>query len=317
MEELRHILDSKKIHHAYLFCGPKGSRKEKAAILFCKSLLCKNQIENGCGTCSECIRIESENHPSVAVLYPDGATIKIQQIKELQKRFALRGIEGEYQIYIIHHADTMSLEAANSLLKFLEEPTGSTIAILLAEQAERLLPTILSRCQKVRFSHTQERDVIETLLERGVNRSLAELVSRLWNDVDAIIELLESEKFATIQKIMVQLNEDLRTQKHQYVLLLESEWFSKKPTLKDTEYLIDYMLFWFRDLLFRELDFQNRCVFPDSDMSKYRNVFTVDVLEGWISDIIKIKQKLHYNINPQLALEALLLQMQEELMCIG
>ncbi|OEF95738.1 DNA polymerase III subunit delta' [Desulfuribacillus alkaliarsenatis] len=317
MKVLQRIIESQKIQHAYLFAGPHGSEKDKAALYFAKTLLCANKKPGGCLECIECQRIDNDNQPSLLTIRPDGATIKIQQIKELQKVISYKGITGLYQVYIIEEADKMTVEAANSLLKFLEEPTGNTVAILLSEQPERLLPTIISRCQLVKFSSPSELIIEQELASSGLEPKLAKVASRIWQDANHIVQMAESEKFATIQKIVVQLTEDLLKDKHQYMLLLETEWFSKKPSMSDTEYLVDYMLYWFRDLLLMELGLESKSIFPAEDLKPYRYRFSVDILEKWISDIMKLKVNLRYNINIQLALEAMLLRMQEELMCTG
>jgi len=317
MEMIDQIIKSGNISHAYLFCGPKGSDRTEAALYFVKSLLCGQGISGGCDSCSECTRINHGNHPSFITIQPDGTTIKIAQVKELQRRFAYKSVDGNYQIYLIEDADTLSLEAANSLLKFLEEPIGSTVGILLAEQPEQLVSTIVSRCQIIRFRSINANNVFDAIVKQGVNEQQAGFLSKIWHDSDKIVELVTSEKFATIQKIVVQLNEDFLKSNHTYLLLLDREWFNKKPSGEDTEYLLDYLLYWFRELLVRELQLVDRYLFPEQEVMKYQHSFSVDNLQIWIADIIKMKQKLRYNLNAQLAIEALLLRMQEELMCVG
>jgi len=317
MEIIDQIIKSGNISHAYLFCGPKGSDKAEAALYFVKSLLCKQGVSGGCDSCTECTRINHGNHPSFITIQPDGATIKIAQVKELQRRFAYKSVDDNYQIYLIEAAETLSLEAANSLLKFLEEPVGLTVGILLVEQPEQLVSTIVSRCQTIRFRSINSNGVLDAVVKQGVNEQQAVFLSKIWHDSDKIVELIKSEKFATIQKIVVQLNEDFLKNKHTYLLLLDREWFSKKPSSEDTDYMLDYLLYWFRELLVRELQLVDRYLFPEQEIIKYQHSFSVDKLQIWIADIIKTKQKLRYNLNTQLAIEALLLKMQEELMCIG
>ncbi|OEH84322.1 DNA polymerase III subunit delta' [Desulfuribacillus stibiiarsenatis] len=317
MEQLKPILQSNHIHHAYLFCGPKGSEKDHAAIYFARSLLCQQEPIGGCGICSDCLRVEHGNHPSLVSIQPDGSKIKLQQLKELQKRFALKTIEGTYQIYILEEADKMTTEAANSLLKFLEEPVGATVAILLAEQPGALLPTIVSRCQMIRFHRIDASIIAKAYMDKGVAKEQADFLSQIWSDVDQVVEMMETEKFATIQKLVVQLSEDLLKKRHQYLVILDTEWFAKKPSAFDIDFLIDYILFWFRDLLVRELNLETRGLFPDQEILKYRNSFSTDILQKWIQEIMRTKQALRYNVNPHLAVESLFLKMQEELMCTG
>lgn len=311
------LLENNRIQHAYLFSGQKGVKRLQAAINFAKQIICSEKELGSCGTCSDCTRIDTGNHPAVTIVRPDGNTVKIQQIKELQRRFSLKGMEGSHQVYIIEDADRMTLEASNSLLKFLEEPEGDTVAILLVEEPEQLVATIVSRCQLIRLDQSTTDVIAKELIEAGVPVDIAKVLSRIWNEVDKVAELVKTEKFATIQKIVVQLTEDLIKGKHQYMLLLDTEWFAKKPTLADTEYLLDYILFWFREILLHELGLGDRGVFLESQVQDYQRVFSINTLQHWLSEIIQTKQKLRYNVNVQLTIEAMLLRMQEELMCTG
>ncbi|QOY38292.1 DNA polymerase III subunit delta' [Anaerobacillus isosaccharinicus] len=130
-----------RVAHAYLFEGGNGVGKREVSIRFAKSLLCEATTEP-CGECHHCKRIDSRNHPSLYRIRPDGQSIKVDQIRELQKHIQVKSMEGSKRIYIIEHADKMNVQAANSLLKFLEEPKGEVVALLLTERPNKILPTI-------------------------------------------------------------------------------------------------------------------------------------------------------------------------------
>src|SRR5690606_36803569 len=101
--------------------------------------------------CTQCKRIQSGNHPDVHIIKPDGQSIKIEQISFLQKEFTYTGLESNRKVYIIEEADKMTVNAANRLLKFLEEPNQETVAILITSQIGKMLDTIVSRCQRITF----------------------------------------------------------------------------------------------------------------------------------------------------------------------
>src|SRR5690606_20018606 len=186
-----------RLAHAYLFEGQKGTGKKAVSQLLTKSLFC-SQLKDGvipCETCHNCKRINSGNHPDVHVIEPDGTFIKKEQIQYLQEEFSKTAVESNRKVYTIVHADKMTVSAANSLLKFLEEPTGHTIAILLTEQGQQILPTILSRCQWIHFRPFTMSHLVEKLVENGVQPSKGLLIAHMTNNVEEGVALSRDEWF--------------------------------------------------------------------------------------------------------------------------
>ena len=148
LKMLKNSLLKTRVAHAYLLEGIRGTGKKEIALLITKALFCDSLIDGykPCEACHNCRRINSGNHPDVHKVEPDGLSIKKQQIQDLQEEFSKKGVESARKVYMISDADKMSVSAANSLLKFLEEPNSQTTAFLLSEQPQQLLPTILSRC---------------------------------------------------------------------------------------------------------------------------------------------------------------------------
>lgn len=157
-------LRSEKIAHAYLFRGPEGVGKREAATAFAAQLNCAEQ-ENGaaCRRCPSCRKFFSDNHPDFIHIEPDGAAIKISQIRELKKTLTFPPFEARYRVVLLADIHTMRREAANSMLKTLEEPPDDTIIILTGDEAGTILPTILSRCQIIPFFALPFAQVAETL----------------------------------------------------------------------------------------------------------------------------------------------------------
>src|SRR5699024_10691726 len=124
--------------------------KKAMSFLFAKAYFCEH-LEDivPCGQWHHCRRIQSGNHPDVHYIYPEGQSIKKEQIQQLIRELSFHGVESKKKVYIIEDADKMSTNAANSLLKFLEEPGEMTHALLLTEQVQQMLPTIISRCQRL------------------------------------------------------------------------------------------------------------------------------------------------------------------------
>jgi len=171
VEGLRSALKCGRIAHAYIFSGPVGAGKKKVACGLAASLLCSAQRDGyACGSCKDCIQCKSGNHPDLLEIYPKGASVRIEQIRDMQKHLGFRSFQGGAQVCIINSADTMTTEASNCLLKTLEEPAGKVIFILITTAPGALLPTILSRCQQMQFpvlKFTEEegslREALETL----------------------------------------------------------------------------------------------------------------------------------------------------------
>ncbi len=181
---LRNALDSGKINHAYLFTGPRGTGKTSMARLLAKTLNCTNR-QNGepCNVCEQCVEITAGN--SFNVIEIDAASNRgIDSIRELREKVMVRPEEGKYKIYILDEAHMLTTEAFNALLKTLEEPPEHAIFVMATTDVHKMLPTVLSRCQRFDFKRITTRQIVEHLnfvageeqvkLERGA----AELIAR-------------------------------------------------------------------------------------------------------------------------------------------
>ena len=161
---LKKVLKGDRIPHAYLFTGINGVGKSTTALAFAKAVNCSTDLsDEGCGNCVTCRQLASGNFPDFISLAPDGQNIKIEQIRELNRSLNFKPVSGKYRITIIDRAEMMTEEAANSFLKTLEEPPPGNIIVLKVVDPLDLLPTIISRCQKVPF-HPLTHNVIQNYL---------------------------------------------------------------------------------------------------------------------------------------------------------
>ncbi len=159
------------VSHAYLIEVSDYDKDFPLVILFVKLLLCKNAIKNvkelNCNKCNVCNLIDSNNYPDFKIIEPDGKEIKKQQIISLQDEFKNKSFLNNRQIYVIKEVEKLNLSAANTILKFLEEPEDGIVAILLTTNKFKVLDTIVSRCQNLSISYNELSE--EVLSEENFN----------------------------------------------------------------------------------------------------------------------------------------------------
>lgn len=176
-EFLQKLLKPGSRPHALLFYGMGGIGKKMLALHFAKTFLCKSADKKPCGICESCRLMDIENnsfaHPDFYLLTAEeaGKDIKIEQVKEMAKQAAFAPVLSEHKVCIIDDAGQMTAEAANSLLKLLEEPPPGWLFILITQQAERLLPTVLSRVVRLRFDAPDSSAVQQILKAKDITQN--------------------------------------------------------------------------------------------------------------------------------------------------
>ena len=218
-ETIRRALRTRRVHHAYLFDGPDGVGKELAAFGLAQALVCETPTptHEACGTCSACVRsapdakLRRPKHPDIVVLEralyepaqigrrtPETQDLSIDQIRTLVLSHASYAPhEGRARVFVLRRAEELSIAAANALLKTLEEPIDKMHFVLLTSQPDALLPTILSRVQRVRFAPLPEGVVVDLLAERGIAREVAERVAPLADgSMETALSLCDEEATA-------------------------------------------------------------------------------------------------------------------------
>ncbi len=170
-----------KIPHAYLFEGPAGVGRNIAARALAMIMNCEEPGDDSCGVCTSCRKILGNVHPDVRFLgLPEGKRrIPIEMIRNVQIWMGIRPHEGKAKVLVIDPADLLTEQAANALLKTLEEPRAGSLIILISDHASSLLPTIRSRCQSVRFGVLNESTVVDLLVGNGLEREKALVIAAL------------------------------------------------------------------------------------------------------------------------------------------
>lgn len=303
-----------RISHAYLFQGERGTGKQQLALLLAKSLFCENrQGVEPCNTCNNCIRITSGNHPDVHWIEPEGLSISKEQVEHLQKEFSFTGMESNQKVYVVKDADTMTVNAANSLLKFLEEPSKQTTAMMLTENGGSILPTIRSRCQIIDMKPLNPLQFQKRLMEEGMNKQDAVLMSALTNNLDDAFELSQDEWFVEARALVLQLIEVLTTRPEDIYLFLHRKWLVHFKERKHHERGLDLLLLTLRDSLYHHVENEENMVVlkqGDALLEKMTMTFSSQRLSNLLDLVIEAKRKLLQNVQPVLVMEELVLQMK-------
>ena len=187
-------LQKGQLSHAYLISGSNGTPLLDIAKFFAKSILCDDPSPLACNSCITCLRVDDDNYPDYFVFDGSKATIKKEAVTTIESSFEKKAFENKgIRIYILHLIENMTIEAVNSILKFLEEPGQQIYAFLTTNNENSVLPTILSRCQVLRMKLIDKNIVINDALSEGVDKKDAELLSYFYNNGELIKEILENE----------------------------------------------------------------------------------------------------------------------------
>jgi DNA polymerase III subunit delta' len=181
---LRRAIAQDRLAHAYAFVGPSGVGRRLTALAFAQAILCATR---GCGTCAVCRRVAAGQYPDCQVIGPTPPRdnpkgtpmIRIEQVRELERTAALAPLEGGRKVFVLDEVERMTLPTAQALLKTLEEPPPRTHLVLVLQNPRALPPTVLSRCQRVRFRPLDDAEAARLLEARGVPPDASALLARL------------------------------------------------------------------------------------------------------------------------------------------
>ena len=218
---LKNALATGKIAHAYLFAGPRGTGKTTMAKLFAKALNCEHGLGCQCNECKNCIAITEGSHPDVLEL--DAASNNgVDEIRELIDKVKYGTILGKYKVYIIDEVHMLSTGAFNALLKTLEEPPEHVIFILATTEPHKILPTILSRCQRYDFNKVSEEDIKNRLKAVLLNED----VEYVDEAIDLVVKLADGgmrDALSILEKVLAYSGNTLNVEDILNIFALESK----------------------------------------------------------------------------------------------
>ena len=215
-ERFVRILEQNQLNHAYLFSGYFGSLE--MALFLAKSLFCTDkQGVLPCESCRSCKLIDQEEYPDVTIVRPINQIIKTERIRELVGQFSQSGIESQRQVFIIEQADKMHLNAANSLLKVIEEPQSEVYIFFLINDEDKILPTIRSRTQIFQFKK-REANLIFQLEKLGLVKKKARLLAQFSQSQIEAEKLLNQATFWTLVEESERLFSDILSRRRESYL---------------------------------------------------------------------------------------------------
>ena len=301
------------IAHSYIFEGPKSIGKKTIATALAKTLLCEKKLTEACGICGSCVQFEHENQPDFKIIDNLENTIKKSDIQELQKDIKIKPFKGNRKVYIVCQAENMTAEAQNSFLKTLEEPPDFAIIILTTENKEKLLPTIISRCQLVAFNYVDITKIENMLVNKFNNTSeQASFISNFSNGVVGhAILLSESEEFEELREQTLKAIDTTITQSKEKIFTT-SEFFEKNKD--DINEILNIMLFYFRDLIiYSETNSSRHIINKDKIelITTHYNHIEKSALHDIIDTVLSTKENIDLKVSFSLNIELMLLEIQE------
>lgn len=284
---LTNAVQTNNVLHSYLFVGIQGIGKSLFAKEFAQMILCTSNQEKPCKTCKSCLEFQGDSHPDFLQIEPeDGKTIKIEQIRYLQEKIAEKPVTSEKKVYIIEDCDKMTREAANSLLKTLEEPPNYAVLILITTNESKLLATIKSRCTKIALQSLSEEEIKTYLKTQDNERSMtSHMLKQCQGSIGMLIKIgEEQEAYTQIENVINNIKKEDITQIWKKAEVL----YQAKEKIMD---LLDYMNVIFLEKLREEQDM--------------RYTKAVDIIE-------ETKKRITANANYDMSIDNLLLRIWEQ-----
>ena len=284
-ELLKNSIENQKTSHSYLFIGIEGIGKKMIAMEFAKAILCIDEKNKCCNKCKSCIEFDSNNNPDFKIIEPDGNSIKIEQIREMQNKIIEKPIISSKKVYVINDSDKMTKEAQNCLLKTLEEPPEFATIILIGSNESAYLSTIKSRCMILHFEKISNSELKEILINKFNLKIDNEMLLKFsQGSISKAIDIIENKEiYEKIEEIISNINnKDIID-----IIKMSDILYKSKEIINDILENINIQLI-------------------ELSKKSYTYLECIDIVEN-------TKKRLKMNANYDMCIDNMLLQMKEKL----
>lgn len=313
INSLKNAIDKGSVSHSYLFEGEEGLGKRKLALVFSKTLLCKEGKNTPCNVCSSCIKFDRGNHPDFKELSPEKGLINLKQVEELISSVSTSPFESKRKIFLINDSHLMNSEGKNKLLKTLEEPPEFMNIILVTSRTNKLLPTIISRCQGIKFYPVDSSRIRDLLVkEYSIDEDNSKFIAEFTRgSVGRSIDLAMSQDFFKKRDEIINIVDSILKGDKTKALSSIDFFTSNKENIDE---VLDIILYWFRDLLLYKEIGESSLILNKDKLQILSSQSFVDLSK--INDIIynieETKANIKSNVNFGLSIETMLLNIREE-----
>lgn len=304
-----------RVAHAYLLAGPAGSGKLAVAKTFAAALLCQGGVgaDRPCGTCRSCHLLAEGSHPDLSLLAPEGDNYTIKQIRQLISQMAERPLLADRRVFVLADADRMRAEAANALLKTIEEPPPYGLLLLVTAHPDALLPTIVSRCQLIRFTPPPLKDAsarLAAVLPLGLARFVARETG---GDAERAAALVAEYDLVALREQAIGLLLGAREHAEDWLLTAAERAESYRREGDKLRLYLDLLADVCRDAMVTGLGSSGETIDHadrSADLAALAATFTADELADMIEACERTKDLIKRNVNTRLALEVLFLRLR-------
>ena len=310
---LQRALRGGRLPNALILAGPDGIGKRQFAVTLAKAINCERLKDDSCDTCGSCHRIDKSESIDVKIIEPDGAFIKIVQIRELTAEAFTTPMEGRKRIFILDPADKMNETSMNGLLKTLEEPADTSLIILITAKPDALLSTIRSRSQIIRFARLST-DQVEQYLKDNFKRPPEDtrLLARISGGSLGRATTIDLSVYRERRQEMIDVIEWLTRDRNRVRLIKFADIFGRRER-EDYENGLDILCSLLRDITVLMADKSSEQI-ANEDIRKhlqnYADVLSIKIISQWFDGIEEVRRNLRVNINRPVSTESLFLNME-------
>ena len=303
-------LQNNELSHAYLIVGETGTPLKETALYLAKSLICDKPDPLACENCVTCMRVDNNQYADLIIEDAEEGQIKREEIDRIISTFSKTAVEAKGKvIYIIHLIETLLPTSINALLKFLEEPGKNTYAILTTQNESRVLPTIVSRSQKLVLRLTPREDVIKECESLNLPKDDVELLSYFYNDANKIKNVINDEEYATTKQCLTSFINNIQN-KNDLLYIAESEVIKNISDKQQARIFLDMLTSVLEDIIRKK---NGEKIF----LSSYDKIINelakaMPHVESSLLELISLRRKIDSNVSIPSIFEHLAIYLTKE-----